>query len=399
MIKISNENNTNFIFEYRGDRKMNLINKVLLVIWVLSLLVLAYFTGDYFFNRNDEMKAVNQSEVIQDELGEIDEPIEEPVVIPEVSMELAMIGDVLLHRRLAVYQEFTSSFEPVLEHLQSPDYLIANQESPPTAPTYPINGYPQFSSPEYIIRDLQKAGVDMVNIANNHIVDKGEGGMTEVFKTLDNYNMPYVGAYRSKEDASNARIIEKEDLKIGVLSYTYGTNGLYLPKGSEYIVNYIDVEKMVREVQELKPQVDVVTVLIHWGDEYTIEYNSTQKDIATRLNEVGADIIFGSHPHVLQPYEKIVGTAGNVTHVYYSLGNFFATIVTIPETFIGGIASVQITKKGEEVTIDTPKVFATSMLKDADGIYRIYPLAEVESRSIRNMEWVKNILGEDVIVY
>lgn len=378
---------------------MNFINKVLIVIWVLSLLVLAYFTGDYFLNRNEQMQPVSQSKVVQEQLEEIEEPIEEPVVIPEVSMELAMIGDILLHRRLALYQEFTSSFEPILEHLQSPDYLIANQESPPTAPLYPINGYPQFSSPEYIIRDLQKVGVDMVNIANNHIVDKGEGGMTEVFKTLDNYNMPYVDAYRSNEDATNARIIEKESLKVGVLSYTYGTNGLYLPKDSEYIVNYIDIEKMVRDVHNLKPQVDVLTVLIHWGDEYTIEHNSTQKDIATRLNEAGVDIIFGTHPHVLQPYEKIVGTAGNETHVYYSLGNFFATIVTIPETFIGGIASIQITKKGEEVIIESPKVVATSMLKDSDGIYRIYPLAEVESRSIRNMEWVKNILGEEVTVY
>lgn len=382
---------------------MNKLNNILLGVWVFSLLVLGYFAVDYMKYR-EQLSNGNSQDIItaeaEEQVVELPTEPEAPQVVEqkEVVMELAMIGDVLLHKRLALYGEWTSTFEPVKPFLESPDFLIANQESPPTAPTYPITGYPQFSSPDTIIRDIQLVGVDYVNLANNHIVDKGEGGMKVVFDVLDRYQMPYVGAYRSQEDRATHRIIEKDDLKVGLLSYTYGTNGLFLPNDSPFVVNYIEMDQMIADVQALKPHVDVVTVLMHWGAEYVTKHNETQASLAQQLNAAGVDIVFGAHPHVLQPYEKLVNAEGKETHVFYSLGNFFATTSSSKESFIGAIASMQILKKGDTVTVQLPKVVATSMLMGSDGKYKVYPLAQVEAQSVRNLAWVQGVLGPEVIV-
>ena len=340
-----------------------------------------------------------QSQHIEEEVDE-EEPEEEPEpVITKETIELAMIGDVLLHTELAVYDDFSPSFAPVEQYLLKPDYLIANQESLPIASKFGISGYPQFSSPDYLVTDLKEAGVDMLNLANNHAVDKWEGGLALAIENIENANIPYVGAYKSVEDQATHRIVDVKGIKIGVVSYTYGTNGLVLPQGSPYIVNYIDIEQMTKDVQEIKPLVDVTVAIIHWGAEYVTKHNDNQAYIANMMNQAGVDIIFGGHPHVLQPYEKIVNGVGQETHVFYSLGNFFARTITSKESNIGAIGSFEITKEGDVITIDKPKIIATSLLKDsADGRYKVYPLAEVEDRSIRDLNWVKNILGDQVIV-
>lgn len=325
------------------------------------------------------------------------EEFEEETVKKE-SIELAMIGDVLLHTELAVYEDFSPSLAPVEKFLQAPDFLIANQESLPVASKFGISGYPQFSSPDYILRDLKEAGIDMINMANNHAIDKYEAGLAFAIENVEKEGFPYVGAFKNAEDRATPRIVDVKGIKIGFLSYTYGTNGLFLPQGSPYIVNYIDIKKMKEDVAILKPQVDVTVMIIHWGAEYVTKHNEEQTYIAKMMNEAGVDIIFGGHPHVLQPYEKIVNSAGQETHVFYSFGNFFARTISSEETNIGGIVSLLITKEGDQITIDQPKLIATSLLKDTDGFYKVFPLAEVEDKSIRNMEWVKSILGPDVLV-
>ncbi len=337
--------------------------------------------------------------IMQVDAGNVKEEEEEPEpVITKTTIELAMIGDILLHTELAVYEDFSSSFSAMEPYLQGYDYLIANQESLPVGNKFNISGYPQFASPEYIIRDLQEAGVDMLNIANNHTVDKGEDGLRTAFENMERYNIPYVGAYQNAEDRATHRIIEVDGIKIGFVSYTYETNGLYLPKSSPFSVNYIDIKQMMADVEEIKPLVDVTVAIVHWGYEYVTEENENQRYIATMLNQAGADIIFGGHPHVLQPYSKMVNGAGQETHIFYSLGNFFARTISSKDTMIGGIGSFEITKEAEVVTISNPKLIASSLLKDPDGVYRIYPLKEVEERSVRNMDWVKKVLGGEVDV-
>lgn len=387
---------------------LNNLNKFLLALWAISLallfIVIATVDRDQTIlvaegQMNIEEPNPSQRK-IENDINEKNEPISEPKQqITKESIRLAMTGDILLHLRLAEYDDYTSSFAAVMPKMQSYDFLIANQESPPVGNEYPLSGYPLFSSPPHIIRDIQHAGVDFVTIANNHIVDQGENGMRTVFNNLEDYHMPYVGAYKNEEDKSAQRIMEIGSIKIGLLAYTYGTNGLYLPKESPFIINYIDEAKIKADVEELKQSVDVVAVSMHWGSEYVYEANDNQKHYGDILNKAGVDIIFGTHPHVLQPYDKLINEHGQETHIFYSLGNFLSTIITIPNTMIGGIASLEITKEGDRITIDEPELYATSVLKDADGIYRIYPLKDVEQRSVKNLQWVKKIMGQSVTVY
>lgn len=386
------------------------LNKFLMGVWVISLLVLFVFFFQWLqsgkTNDTDEMQA-GANEQVEDITNEQDEPDvknvtqeQQPVepAIEKESIKIGMIGDVLLHMRIATYKDYTSSFALMKPTFESLDYLIANQESPPAAPKYALSGYPQFSSPAHIVRDIQNAGVDMAVIANNHIIDKGEGGITQVFENLDAYNMPYVGVYKNSEDANKPRIIEQKGIKIGMLAYTYGTNGLYLPSNSPYIVNYIKDDKIVADIKALKEQVDVVAVSMHWGNEYVTVENAEQNRLAKVINDAGGDIIFGSHPHILQPYELLTNENGQQTHVFYSISNFFATILSVPDSMIGGVASFTITKEGNDVQVTNPTFTASANLLDSDGVYRVYPLADVENLAPRNLAWVRGVLGEGVEV-
>lgn len=378
---------------------MSNLKKGLIVVFIASLAVIV---GVLFTMKTENEQTEEVLTHEQDILSTSPQANEEPEsemeeVIQKETIQIAMIGDILLHEGLASYKEYSSSFSPMEVYMQQYDFLIANQESPPVANKFPISGYPRFSSPDYLIRDLKAAGVDMLNIANNHIVDKGEEGVKTFFENLALYDMSYVGAYQSTEDANTDRIIDLKGIKIGIVSYTYGTNGLYLPQGSPYIINYIDEEKIRADVQALKNKVDVVVTHMHWGPEFTTQEHETQRTLANLLNEVGAHIVFGTHPHVLQPYTKLTNEYGEDTHVFYSLGNYFSTTMK-EESYIGGIASVEITKEGEMITIDRPTLLATANLLDSDGIYRVYPLATTESRAVRNLEWVRQVLGEGVTV-
>lgn len=375
---------------------MSSLNKLLIVVWLLLMGVFGFVIVSVPKDEHIEMSYAIEEQPPVERM--VEEPVVEEVVIPKETISLAMIGDVLLHYRLATYKDFGPSFAPVAPFMQAHDYLIANQESLPVGNKYALSGYPKFASPDYIIEDLQEAGVDMINFANNHTVDKGEGGVRTLFENIARYNIPYVGAYQSAEDANTPRIIEQKGIKIGVVSYTYGTNGLYLPKNSPYVVNYIEEDKMSADIAAIKELVDVTVVLVHWGTEYVTNEDEHQRYLASVVNNAGADIVFGTHPHVLQPYNKLTSETGQETHVFYSLGNYFSTILTMPDTMIGGIASFDITKEGAEITIGQPQFKATSMLLDSDGVYRVYPLAETEARSVRNIAWVQQVLGEEVAV-
>lgn len=318
-------------------------------------------------------------------------------VIQSSTADIAMFGDVLLHKRIAQYDDFKPSFEPVKDIISSYDYVVANQESAPIANDFGIIGYPRFSSPPHILEALQYVGVDMLNLANNHTVDWGEQGVATLFDNIDAYQFPYVGAYKNEQDRSTARIEIINDISIGFLAYTYDTNGFYLPTSSPFSVNYIDEQRIKEDIHELGDQVDVLAVSMHWGSEYVNEENDEQRRLATILNEAGVDIIFGSHPHVLQPYALLTAPSGHETHTFYSLGNFFATITSVPQSFVGGIASLTIVKEQNEITIQQPTFTATTMIHE-NGRYIIYPLSRVASQTSYSIDWVQSILGPSVTV-
>ncbi|QFG00953.1 CapA family protein [Psychrobacillus glaciei] len=309
----------------------------------------------------------------------------------EEIIEIGMIGDILLHYPLYNYESFLPSFEPIREELESLDILLANQESISAGTEFGYSGYPNFSSPKHIIGDLKTVGVDMISMANNHTLDQKEAGVLSAINHIKKYDIPYIGAYESWEDQKNDRILQVKDINFGFLGYTYGMNGYSTPNGKEYLVNQIDSERVSEEIRTLKRKVDFVIVSIHWGNEYELDPNDEQKQLALIMADAGADIIFGHHPHVIQPYEMITTNEGSETHVFYSVGNFFSG-QTFDYTNIGGIAKVSIMKKmvnGNQATVIGPLSFYATAVLQGDPV-SVYPLKDVETLMGQSDCWVQS---------
>ena len=315
----------------------------------------------------------------------------EKVIYREATIEIGAIGDVLLHERVyehAKVGEGKYDFLPMLEEvsdlLKAPDFLMANMESIPGGVEIGLSTYPSFNSPQEIVTDLQSLGVDMVIGANNHTLDRGVRAIENAINFYDEIGMPYVGKYRDTEDRKTDRIVKIGDITMGILAYTYGTNGIPIPKGHEDVVALIEPERIVNDVQRLREKVDIVVVHMHWGAEYIREPNKEQRQLALTLADAGVDIIFGHHPHVLQPIEMIEGENGKKTVVFYSLGNFYSG-QNFEYTDIGGVASVKVTKIVEgdetEVTVHSPKIDPTLVVRKENG-YFMKPMSEADSQSI-----------------
>lgn len=310
---------------------------------------------------------------------------------PPSRMTIGMIGDILLHGPLYDYEDYAYSFEEVKAPLEGIDFLLANQESMPAGDIFPYSGYPAFNSPAHIIKGLQDVGVDMVSIANNHTLDRSEKGTLAAIKNIKSYDMPYVGAYTSFEDQDEPRIVTVNGIKLGILAYTYGTNGIPTPKGKDYLVARIDPERISREVAEMKEMVDVAVVSVHWGQEYQLTQNQEQTDVAQVVADAGGDILFGHHPHVLQESDLLTGENGNEMHVFYSLGNFFSG-QTFDYTDIGGIARLTIEKDintdEDPISIYNTSFYPTAVIQDKEGISKVVPLLSVEDKTIVTNDWV-----------
>ncbi|MEI4771246.1 CapA family protein [Psychrobacillus sp. FJAT-51614] len=308
----------------------------------------------------------------------------------EKRVEIGMIGDILLHLPLYNYASFLPSFEPIREELESIDFLLANQESITAGVEFGLSGYPNFSSPPHIINDLKTVGVDLVSMANNHTLDQKEAGVLAAIDQMKKYKMPYVGAFESIEDLQTDRIFQVDDINLGCLNYTYGTNGHVTPVGKDYLVNRIDKEQITKDIQLLRKKVDILIVSIHWGDEYQLEPNDKQKELAQVMADAGVDIVFGHHPHVIQPYEVIKASDGHETHVFYSLGNFFSG-QKMENTNIGGIAKLEVLEKsinGKKIySIENPIFVSTAVVKGDP--YKINLLKNIESQVGKTDMWVQ----------
>jgi poly-gamma-glutamate capsule biosynthesis protein CapA/YwtB (metallophosphatase superfamily) len=301
------------------------------------------------------------------------------------------IGDILIHSYVYndAYQNgtynFTKMFEPIRSLLSSPDFLIANQESIAGGVKLGVSTYPQFNTPYEITDALLYAGVDMVTNANNHTLDKGEQGVLSAISYYEQVGMPYTGMFKNEADRHKIRVMSVNGIQLAVLSYTYGTNGIPVPKGKSYLVNLLDEELMVKDIQRAKELADVIILSVHWGNEYQRIPTDAQKHLAQKLLEAGADIIFGHHPHVLQPIERLPLSDGRTGVVFYSLGNFLSGQWKDYKD-LGGMGTVTIkktvNKQGTSIDITDVQFYPTYVYHNNYRNYRVYPLEEAVSLGI-----------------
>lgn len=309
------------------------------------------------------------------------------------SAVIGAIGDILIHdwvyddARTQSGYDFKPMFQPVKAMLQKPDLLIANQESIPGGEKLGISSYPAFNSPYEIVDAIMDAGVDLVSTANNHALDKGEKGILSSISYYENKQLPYVGTFKDVNDQQKIRVQSVNGIKIAVLAYTYGTNGIPVPDGKDYLVNLINKDTILSELKRARQVADLVILNLHWGIEYNRQPNEDQKMLAKLFTDGGADIILGHHPHVLQPVEKFHTRDGRDAYVIYSLGNFLSGQMWDYKD-IGGMiefkVSKNILKNEKQIKIEDRQFHPTYVANQNLRQYRVYPLQEAYEKGLIN---------------
>jgi poly-gamma-glutamate synthesis protein (capsule biosynthesis protein) len=252
-----------------------------------------------------------------------------------VTISISVVGDLMCHAPQFEYArvgkdsfDFSPVYRNVKKYLESSDFTFGNLETVTAGKENGgYTGYPLFNSPASYISALKDVGFDLLVTANNHSLDRSEKGIIRTINEISSRNLKYVGTYSSQRDRDSIRIFDVKGIKIAVLAYSYGTNGNPIPKGKNYLINLIDYDLIEKDIQSAKGNgAELVLVHFHFGDEYKREPVQFQKDVVNKTIELGADIIIGGHPHVLQPvnFYKTNNAKLDSGFVAYSMGNFFS---------------------------------------------------------------------------
>jgi poly-gamma-glutamate synthesis protein (capsule biosynthesis protein) len=282
-------------------------------------------------------------------------------------IHMAAMGDMLAHDTIisnAVSDDsydFGKYFKNIKNDYNNSDLVFCNQEGLSAGEQYGISGYPSFNAPQQFAAGLQSgAGCNVINLANNHMGDKGVAATNA---TIDAWNVlkpiAVSGANKNLENQSDVAIAIVNGIRIGFVSFADFNNNKATPS---YSVNNYHDEALVRDlITKARASADVVIVSMHWGVEDSTKVSAEQQSEVSLLSSLGVDLILGTGPHVLQKVETVDRPDGGKTVVWYSLGNMLSSQLAINE-LIGGIAQFDITKNSEQgVTISNLSFTPTYM--------------------------------------
>ncbi len=320
----------------------------------IFIVILVIISGGIYYGYNKLFVIDNSNNDNENNITEEDK---------SYSIDLLMVGDVLIHDRLYTSMKTSDGydFRPALTYIKDivKDYDLAyyNQETILGGSEIGLSSYPSFNSPYEVGDAMIDAGFNLVSLATNHTLDRGEKAITNSINYWNGKNdVLTAGSYLSSEDRNKINIREVNNITYTMLNYTYGTNGIKVPSGKDYFVNvwpcngsnpsydseYQEYKKIVKEdVERVRDKVDLLIVAMHWGVEYTHTPTAYQIDMANYLESLGVNIIIGTHPHVVMPITFI-----NDTLVIYSLGNFLSAQETNIDynTTVGLLSTIKITK-------------------------------------------------------
>ena len=259
--------------------------------------------------------------------------------------DIFMVGDALLHG--AVYKQaekngvydFSGMVEVLGDIVDDYDLAFYNQETILGGTELGLSTYPQFNSPQEFGDAMMDLGFNLVSLANNHTMDRGQKALAASHEYWSNQNAMTAGSYASFEERNTVQIGEVNGITYTLLSYTYGTNGIPVPSGKEYLCNVYTEEMLIEDIAAARNLVDILIVSMHWGTEYTHTPTETQEELAQLLADLDVDLVIGHHPHVIQPVQWIDDTL-----VYYSLGNLISAQDGTPR-LVGMMGAVDIEKK------------------------------------------------------
>ncbi len=379
----------------KKKQKSNLLKVVVVIAIVIAGIIL--LSNQNGKNVDEKVSSNSETEVVTTN--------KEPQEIT-TSASLVMVGDNLIHS--SIYKDAQSlaggngyDFKPIIEYIkekvQNYDLAYYNQETVLGGTELGLSDYPTFNSPKEAGDAMIDAGFNIVSLATNHTMDRGEKA---ILSSLDYWKQHEdevlaVGAYSSEEERNKVQIREENGIKYAMLSYTYGTNGIPVPKGKDYLVNVWPTnltindpnrdseyqaykQQVKKDIEAVRSQVDVLMVAMHWGVEYTHNPTEYEKDSAQFLADNGVDIVIGAHPHVIQPVTWIDDTL-----VIYSLGNFVSAQLQDQNynKMVGLMTSLNITKtvKGDDVKIKIDNVnnelIFTSYNKNTWRNFKVIPFS------------------------
>ena len=339
-------------------------------------------------------------------------------------VSMVMVGDNLIHS--SIYNEANRNanydgydFKPMItmikDKVKGYDLAYYNQETILGGSEIGLSDYPTFNSPYEAGDAMLDAGFNIVSLATNHTIDRGEKAVLnscEYWETKS--DVLTAGSYCSEEDRNEVKVMEKNNITYTMLNYTYGTNGIAIPSGKDYLVNvwpmdynadygvgYEAFKETVKEdIERVRDKVDVLIVAMHWGVEYTHTPTKYQKDAAEFLASLGVDIVIGTHPHVVQPVEWIDDTI-----VFYSLGNFISAQEQSDNynKMVGLMSSLDITKtvKGDDVDIKIDNINNELIFTYYQGYrnFKVIPFSEINSTYLPTYESVYDKYSEVVKMY
>lgn len=331
----------------------------------------------------------------------------EDVKVPKIyEASVFMVGDALIHSN--VYEDARGTdgsydFKPMLEQIKpisiKYDLKYYNQETILGGAELGYSNYPRFNSLTEVGDAFLDAGFNLVSLATNHTMDKGEAGViNSVNYWKSKENVVYSGQWTSNEEREESHVYNINGISYAFFSYTTWTNGLETPAGKEYLNNVYSPEKAAADIAKVKDLVDVIIVAMHWGTEYSLGVSSQQTEIANYLSSLGVNLIIGSHPHVVEPVEYI---NDGKTFVIYSLGNFISDQIGI-ERLTGLMMEVTIKKVVDvddtvTISIDSPKAELIYTYSKYGSNFKVYPYYRLDNTLLPNYmsyyEYYKGIVS------
>ena len=296
------------------------------------------------------------------------------------TLHLIFAGDIMMHgpQIRSAYQpdgsyDFASSFRYLQEIFDEADAVTGNLETTLVKQHY--TGYPRFGAPDTLAYQLRQAGFTHLVTANNHSCDRGRNGLINTVHRLDSAGIRHTGTGIWPRTGSAGMIIRKGNIRMAVLNYTYGTNGLPVPTGC--YVNRIDTSSIKNDIRRLRRtgQYDDIMIFLHWGIQYRYAPDAYQKQIEKFLHRQGIRYIIGSHPHIVQPVVR--DTAGDRLTVY-SLGNFISNQRDFPRD---GSMLIHLYLVKEQGKLHLAKVTYTALwtykgMKEGKTLYEVIPITD-----------------------
>ena len=348
---------------------------------LLLIFIILLFLGYNMFIKSDKKSVKKEKKV------KIVEKKEEKS--KDKTMSLVMVGDVLTHDSVLAdakgpdgTYDFSKMFTYIKPIIKDYDLKYVNEESIIGDPSLGYSGYPGFNAPEAIGDNLIDLGFNLIGLANNHAMDKGEKSILNSNNYWKGKNVITAGTYSSQEERDNIPTYEKNGIKYAFLSYTTVTN-TKAPKS--YLLNMYSDEIAKKDIDSIKDKVDVIIVAMHWGEEYTNTPTTEEIRIANYLSNLGVNLIIGTHPHVVQPIEYI-----NDTLVIYSLGNFISNQWVLGENSgIGLLVGLDIILKDNKVNFSINKKELILSYSEQSTKFKVIPFSKLSDTELKDYKTVE----------